>query len=283
MTWQLCTLISVLALSASVIVQRVLMHKDKINPYTYAVVFQGLVGLILLPLALMNGFTLSGVQSVIVPAVASVVLYGVGSIMYAKTLQKVEASSFSVLFATQAVWTMALGAILLQEALTWVQLVGVVLIFASAVLVAKNFKALLKQKGIALGLLTGLVFGVAVYAWSYVGRYLDPLSWAAVSFMATAFVVMAIRPNSLQNTRPLLQPAVLGKVLILALLYGLGSLAMLLAYKYGTFAVVSPLRQTSIVVTVLLALVLLPSERKGISRKILAALVATAGVVLIIL
>ena len=58
---------------------------------------------------------------------------------------------------------------------------------------------------------------------------------------------------------------------------------MLFAYKYGTFAVVSPLRQTSIIVTVLLALILLPKERNRIPRKITAAALCMIGVLLIVI
>lgn len=283
MSWQLLTLISVLSLSISVLLQRVLLYKYKTDPFAYAVVFQGLVGMLILAVALFVGLNLEGIQAVIIPAIVSVLLYGVGSIVYAKTLQKVEASSFSVLFATQAVWTMGLGIILLGETMTWLQIAGTVLIFASVAVLSKSLGAVFKEKGVGLGLLTGLLFGLAVYFWSYVGRFVDPLSWAAVSFIATAAVVLMIRPSSLNHIKPMIRPAVLTRLLALAVFYGLGSLAMLLAYKYGSFAIVSPLRQTSIIATVLLALAFLPAERSRVARKIMAALVATAGVVLIIL
>lgn len=81
----------------------------------------------------------------------------------------------------------------------------------------------------------------------------------------------------------LLKPAVLIKLFALGIFYGIGSLTMLLAYKYGTFAIVSPLRQTSIIVTVLLALSLLPKERNRVRRKILAAMICMVGVILILL
>ncbi len=81
---------------------------------------------------------------------------------------------------------------------------------------------------------------------------------------------------------PLLRPNVAWKLIALGVLYGIGSLAMLLAYKTGTFALVTPIRQTSIVVTVILALTFLPAERKGVKRKLLAALVCVVGTILIV-
>ena len=283
MSWQLLTLISVLSLSTSVLLQRVLIHKDKTDPFAYAIIFQAAVGLILTLCALISGFSLPNIQTVIIPAIISIILFGVGHIVYAKTLQKVEASSFSVLFATQAVWTMLLGIALLNESLSGVQIIGVVLIFASVAVLTKNIATVFKQKGVLLGLLTGLLFGVAIYAWSYVGRFTDPISWAAISFVGTSLVAFLIRPSAIKKMKPLMRPAVLLRLLGLAVFYAVGSLTMLLAYKYGSFATVSPLRQTSIVVTVLLALTFLPAERNRVRRKLLAATICMAGVVLIIL
>ena len=283
MTWQLLTIISVLSLSVSVILQRTLIHRDKTDPFAYAVVFQGVVGGLLMVVALAVGFKLPGIEAVIVPAVISVIFFGVGHIVYAKTLQKVEASAFSVLFATQAIWIMILGIVLLGESLTVLQVVGTTLIFVGVCFLVKNLASIFKDKGVLLGLLTGLMFGIAITAWSYVGRHTDTLSWAAISFVATALVAFLVRPKSVQKMKPLLKPKVLATLVLLAVFYGIGSLAMLYAYKEGSFAIISPLRQTSIIVTVLLALVLLPQERNRIRRKILAALICVVGVVLIVI
>lgn len=282
MSWQLLTLISVLSLSVSVILQRILIHRDKTDPYAYAVVFQGLVGLLLMVVALVVGFKLPGIETVIGPVIIALLFFGVGHIVYAKTLQVVEASAFSVLFASQAVWIMIVGLVMLGESLTWLQVIGSLLIFASVGLLAKNIGAIIKDRGTLLGLLTGLMFGIAIAAWSYVGRHTDGLSWAAISFIGTALVALLVYPKSVRKIKPLLKPKTMKNLLLLAVFYGVGSLTMLYAYQTGAFAIVSPLRQTSILVTVLLALLLLPSERNHIGRKIVASLVCLAGVVLIV-
>ena len=283
MSWQLLTIISVLSLSISVILQRTLIHRDRTDPFAYAVVFQGIVGVLLLVVALLVGFKLPGIEEVIVPAIISVIFYGVGHIVYAKTLQKVEASAFSVLFATQAVWIMLLGIVLLGESLTTLQVLGSLFIFVGVGFLVKNLASVFKDRGTLLGLLTGLMFGIAITAWSYVGRHTDTLSWAAISFVGTSFVAFLVYPKSVQKMKPLLRPQVLATLILLAVFYGIGSLAMLFAYKEGSFAIISPLRQTSIIVTVLLALAFLPQERNRIRRKILAAFICAIGVILIVI
>ena len=283
MSWQILTLISVLSLSISVVLQRVLIHKDKTDPFAYAVIFQGLVGILLMLVALIVGFKLNGIGDVLMPVIISIVAFGIGHIFYAKTLQKVEASAFSVLFASQAIWIMILGILLLNEDLSLLQIVGSILIFGSISLLAKNISLIFKDKGAFYGLLTGLIFGVAITAWSYVGRFIDPISWAAISFIMTALVSLSVRPASIKKMKPLFKSKVFATLLVLAIFYGIGSLTMLLAYKYGTFTIVSPLRQTSIILTVLLALAFLPKERNNIKRKLLAATICTLGVILIII
>lgn len=283
MTWQIYTIISVLALSSSVLLQKVLLSRFKSDPYAYAVVFQGLVGILLTVFALLVGFKLSGIGAVIIPAIISVVAFGLGHVTYAKTLQVVEASAFSVLFATQAIWIMLLGILLFNESLTVLQIIGAIVIFSSVALLVKNIKVLKLDKGTALGLLTGILFGIAITAWSYTGRHTDVLSWAAISFVGTSFVAFMVRPKSVKSMKMLFGPKILLSLGLLTVFYAIGSLAMLYAYKEGTFSIVTPLRQSSIIITTLLALLFISSERTRVERKIAAAMLCFIGVVLIVL
>jgi drug/metabolite transporter (DMT)-like permease len=283
MTWQFYTIISVLALSSSVLFQKILLSKFKSDPYAYAVVFQGLVGVLLMCFALLVGFKLPGIEKVMVPAIISIVAFGLGHIIYAKTLQVVEASAFSVLFATQAIWIMLLGILLFNESLTILQIIGAIVIFCSVGLLVKNIKALKLDRGTLLGLLTGLLFGIAITAWSYVGRHTDGISWAAISFVGTSLVAFLARPQSAKHMGMLFKSKVLLSLGVLTVFYAIGSLTMLYAYKEGTFSVVTPLRQSSIIITTLLALLFISAERNRIRRKLIAAALCFIGVLLIIL
>lgn len=283
MTWQIYTIISVLALSSSVLLQKVLLSKFKSDPYAYAVVFQGLVGILLMVFALLAGFKLPGIEIVLIPAIISVIAFGLGHIAYAKTLQVVEASAFSVLFATQAIWIMLLGILLFNESMTILQIIGAIIIFFSVGLLVKNIKVLKLDEGTALGLLTGILFGIAITAWSYTGRHTDALSWAAISFIGTSLVAFMVRPRSAKSMKMLFGPKILLSLGVLTVLYAIGSLAMLYAYREGTFSIVTPLRQSSIIITTLLALLFISSERSRVKRKIGAAVLCFVGVVLIVL
>ena len=55
MSWQLLTIASVFMFAISLILQRVLLHKYKCEPFAYATVSQMLVGLITLVIAIFLG------------------------------------------------------------------------------------------------------------------------------------------------------------------------------------------------------------------------------------
>ena len=282
MSWQLLTAISVLTLSASVVLQRLLLGKDKIDPFAYASVFQFIVGVLLSSFVVFYGFKLPNFESLLLPAFVSIVAFGVGHILIAKALQTVEASVFSVLFASQSVWIMLLGVVLFHERLNMLQIVGSVLIFAS-VLMLVDRKLFYVEKGTFYGLVAGALFAIAITTWSYVGRHTDGLSWAAISFFGTALVSFLTRPSSYKKMRSLFAPHITSKLLLLGVFYSIGSLTMLYAYRKGLFAVVTPVRQSSIIVTTILALVLMPSERDHMLRKVVASIACFTGVVMIVI
>ncbi len=283
MTWQLYTAISVLGLSVSVVLQRILLHKNKADPVAYSALFQLITAVIITIFALYNGISFAGLGTVWLVATICIVFFGLGTVVYAKTLQYVEASAFSVLFATQAVWIMILGLVLFNESITSLQIAGTLLIFASVTLLIKNIRKLKLDKGTLYGLLTGLLYGIAITCTAYVGRHTDTVTWAAISFYGGALVSLLVRPSAITKIRPMLKGETLTRLLLLGLFYAIGSTTMLFAYKYGTLTLVSPLRQTSIVITVLLALVLLKPERNRIGRKLLAAVLCFIGVALIVI
>jgi hypothetical protein len=52
------------------LLQRILLHRDKVDPFAYAVVFQGIVGVLLMVFALFYGFALPNIETLLLPAVA---------------------------------------------------------------------------------------------------------------------------------------------------------------------------------------------------------------------
>ena len=283
MSWQVYISLAVVGLSVAILLQRELLSRYKLDPGGFAVLFQLLVAVTMLPLVLVHGYNAHGFADLLLPITLSSVGFGVGSVIYGKALQRIDASVFSVLFATQALWIMACGIWLLHEKLSMLQTVGSLFIFASVALLAKNVRSHRIHVGILFGIATGMFFGIAIAATSYVSRHMDLITWSFLAFVFGGFGSLAADPSSVRRMRPIFRAKALRLVLILCVVYAAGNLAMMYAYKYGPFSLVAPIRQTGIIVTTLLAFALMRSERTNIARKLTAAAMCTFGVILLVI
>lgn len=281
MSWQILTFISALALSGSVLLQRLLLHQDKSNPVAYVIAFQGLVGILIGIYALFNGFVLPDFSRYWLPSLLTVLLYAVGHVLYAKTLQIIEASTFSVLFATSALWLMLLGVVFFSERLQLSQVIGAMLIFLSIVVVSEISHQRAFRKGIYMGLVTGLIFGLASFGWIYVGKESDAASWTSIGFIAPSLLLLTIRNSAMADVRRFLSGRMLGRLLALGALFSISAVTLLLAYKSGSTSRVAPLQQSSIIITTLMAIWLL-HERMKLTQKLVAAAICLVGVLLIL-
>jgi len=100
MIWQPLVLISVLSYSVSVLLERVLLKNEKSDPIAYSVVFQLVVGLIVLAYALIKGFSVPNLYPILPNLILMTFLYGVGNILIFNSLKVGEASEFTIVFAT---------------------------------------------------------------------------------------------------------------------------------------------------------------------------------------
>lgn len=216
------------------------------------------------------------------PILLTFVLYGSGHILYAHTLKRVEASVFTTLLATSTVWIMVMGTVVYHEKIGVLQLLGALLIFASIGMLAEHTGRIKLDKSIVIGLVMGLIFGIASAAWVYVGKGTDPLTWVALSAIGPGLVVLLVRPQAVLKIKPLLTKPVLIKMACIAASFGIANLAVLGAHSRGSVTVVAPLLQTSIIVTALIGIFFL-GERKRLWHKTAAAVICFSGVLLIIL
>jgi drug/metabolite transporter (DMT)-like permease len=280
MAWQLLVCISVVTFSVSVLLRRVMLQNDKTDPLAYVIVYQGLVGVLTGTYALIHGFHIPDLGRYWFAILVTILLFAAANVASTKAFQQIQASTYSVLFATSAIWTMLAGLFLFNDRITLTQLAGVVLVFISvSILVeSKGFKL---ERGILMGLLTGALFGLAVAGWAYVGRRADVPSWIAISFIGPSLIVLAAKPKSVLKMKPFLHGTLLFKMLLLGVIVSISSLASLFAYTNGNVNLVATLQQTGIIVTTILAIVFL-HEREKLLRKCLAATICFIAVILIV-
>ncbi len=281
MSWQILLSISIFSLSVSVLLQRILLHKDKTDPIAYAILFEGTAGSLLLITALIHGFSLPDFSAYAIPIAATFFLYALGGILYAKTLKITDASIFSVLFATNTIWVMLGGVLLYNERVGFAQVIGTLMILMSVIILTDRSGKFQFDRGILLGLLCGLVYGLAVTGWVYISKHSEPLTWNALTFFIPAILILLYSPKSARQMKPFLKAGVFSRLILLCILVSIGSACLLAAFSKHSASVVSPLLQTQVLLTVILAIIFL-NERKNLKSKIAAAGVCIIGALLVV-
>lgn len=282
MNWQIFVVINLITASVLVPLQRVLLRRQETDPLTFIVVSQFITGILLVPFALASGFQLPDINKYGLIILSMFALYAGGHYLYAYTLKQVEASVFSTLLNTNVVWVVAMGYLVLQEAVQLDDVLGAVIIMASVFLLMDYRKRTVHlEKSILLGLLVGFIFGVALSMWVYVGKHSDLLSWTMMSFFGTPLLLLAVKPTVVKSAKHFFSGKLLPRMFILGVVWAVDNLASLAAYQRGNVSIIAPLLQTSAILSVLIAIIFL-HERSRLRWKIASSIVCFIGVLLII-
>jgi len=281
MNWLFLTILSVFGASVASTLQRVLMKGDKSNPYSYAVVFHLLLGFLNLCFALLYGSHFSLFSGNIFFLLLASLLWGVCSIFLFKALQLLESSEATILSSLKVVFTIIAAIIFLQETFNIQKILGTVIILAATLLVVNLKNGFKFNKGVVYTLLMALFAGLAIVVDSANVQHYNVIAYNTITNCLSGFVILAFAPRSLGQWRHFIKPNFLAKMLPLAVFSVTQGLMYLTALTYGgNTAQVGTIRQSSVIVTVLLAVIFL-KERNSLGRKLIAAILVTIGVILL--
>jgi transporter family protein len=279
--WLILTLLSVLISSAATILQRVLMKGDKSNPYSYAVLFHLLLGSLTLCFGLWQGVDFSLFSGNVYILLLAAALWGICQVFLFKALQLVEASELTIVSGLRVVITIVASIVFLDQVFTGLNVLGTILILAATFLVVNLGKGFKFNKGLGYTLAMTFFGGLAIVADSANVQHYDVLAYSTYSNFLSGIFILAFYPKALQQWKHFVQPNFLAKMLPLAVFSASQGVLYLMALTYGgNTAQVGTIRQTSVIVTVLLAIIFL-GERGNLGRKLLAAILVTAGVFLL--
>lgn len=280
LSWQLLVAISVITNSVSVLLQRVMLKDDKTDSMAFSIVFQIFTGLLILIYSLIRGFSVPDLVPLIPNLILMTILYGAGNIFIFKALKTSEASQFTIIFATRTIWSITAAVLFLGEGFTVKQLLGTALILSSIVLVAWQDKLKL-GKGTLLSLAAAASFGLAFANDALIVRNFDVPSYMAIAFIIPALAVWVIFPKSTVKMKPMLEKGFLKKLGILGVFYAVSALTIFYAYQIGRNAAqIAPLNQTSMILTVVLAIIFL-KERSQLGRKLVGLFLSFIGILLL--
>ena len=209
------------------------------------------------------------------------ILYGAGNVFISSALKIVDASEFTIVFASRALWTIIGAIIFLKESFSTQQVLGTILIILSVVLVSWKKQKFSFSKGFIFSVLAALSFGLAFTNDAFIVNNFDVPSYLTIAFILPSLAVLAIYPKSTAKMKPLFEGKTLLKLGLLGVFYAVSAITIFLAYQVGKNASqIAPLSQTATIITVVLSVIFL-KERTDLLRKLLGAIISFAGVVLV--
>ncbi|MBR6133951.1 EamA family transporter [Candidatus Saccharibacteria bacterium] len=210
----------------------------------------------------------------------SCIFYAINNFIIANVRKNLEASVVSILQQSYTVLMTLAGFVLLGEQITLSKVLGILLIVGGNILVFWQSKKTKEIKYIALGLLAyacNVVAGLIDVGHS--GEFSLPFYTAFLYFVPALIISICnrVRPSDIAKeykraNKPFYFLTGAG--------WGLQYLVLLIAYSMGEVSVVAPLASLTVISNVIVGYFLL-KEKSRIVRKIIAAILAISGIILI--
>lgn len=245
-------------------------------------VVNGLIaGFFLLLFGLHQGFQIPDLKNVSVNLILMAVLIGTGNILIFKGLKKVEASEYTVVFSTRAIWSVLAAIVFLHESFSVKQIIGAALIILSVFVVSWKKKSFRLNEGEMLTLAASFFVGIAFINDTYMLNKVDLFFYLPLVFALPAVFALITNYKRFIKTNNWLSWRETLKVSFLSLLFAVSATSTFSAYEKGHNAgQIAILNQTSTILIVVLGIVFL-KERNHLYLKILGGVISLLGVYLV--
>ncbi|MFZ2886626.1 MAG: DMT family transporter [Minisyncoccia bacterium] len=282
MTWALFLAASILAQAIANVMNRVVMKSADKGTWAYSALSQIITGSLVGIYALINGFQMPPLLE-LWPFFLMTTILNIGqNVFQNEALRTAEISFFTILSSTRILISMFAAFLVLGEHVTLAQGFGaIVMIAAVTVAFSRRFEWKWEPwMGYAFlyALCSGLVFiGDA----KIVSQSPDVISYVALAFLVPGFATIAIKPWIAPDVFRLAASKQVIQMTAWSASYGFMAVTLWLAYYYGaTASAMAPIRQSAVILTVIIAMIFL-NERTHMLRKTIAALLAILAVYLI--
>ena len=283
MNWLVLIIISLTLNSIVSLLQRVMLKKDASDPVAYSVFFQLSISLLFLIFGLLiNDIVFHELWNLIPNLLLMTVLYGLGNALIFTALKSTEASKFTIIFASRALFSVVGYSLILGDVFTTKQIFGLVMLLLAMLLVNRGNFSWKVKKGDILSLLAGLCFGLANINDKILLGQIPIYTYLFLAFFTPPLFILLIRPATVSKLRSVLNKETLKVMLATIVLYGLGSVTFFTSLKNADSpSKVSTVNLAGVVLTVVFAIILL-KERDKIPQKLIAAIMTVAGMYLIV-
>ena len=281
MNWLSFAIISVLGAAISNVLRRVVMKGDKSDALASTILFQFLGFAMILIFTLFHGFVLPPLSTYPLNFIAEGVLWGLSSLFIFKAAKTLEASEITIIATISTVVTIATAVFFLHEGFNIFRLIGVILILMSVVLVSFQKGKMHFNKGVLYILGYCICAGIAVTNDTFLLQKSEVYSFLVIGWLSPGLFLILISPQSIKKLGYFFHGERFKNIFLMTLFYCAGGVAFYLALATGGLASqVSPIEQTSTILTVIIAALFL-NERDHLGKKCIAAVLVMIGVLLL--
>ncbi len=256
MQWFYLALLSVVAAAVANVLRKVLLKDKQTDPVATIIVYQLMGAAAVFLFVLPHGFVLPPITT--------------------------YPGNF-LLQASFAAFANLLLVFLLGEQFSPGQTIGAVLILAAVfVIAAQKKKAVVFNRGVVYVLGAAILYGLSSTNDAFLVKHSDPLSYLVVGWLSPGIFLLLVQPHAARKMRYFANIPRFMKMLLLVLASVFASVWFFLALGRGAqISQLSPISQSTLIVTVFLAAVFL-KERDYLWRKLIAGIVVMVGVALLV-
>ena len=283
MNWLFLALVSVLTISIANILERILLKEDESDPIGYAIIFQFLLGFIVLLFALLLGrFTFP--ELTIVTAIRFLIsgmLWAGATTFTFKAVKRLSAAEVTILNSSSSLVSIIFSILLLSEFLDIRVVVGTFLVLISIYIVKSEKLSFESRQGISFALVSAFCSGAAVVNDALILRTYEVFSYVTIMSFIPGIILLALFSNKTKQIKRLATTSRIRLMVIFTFFYALQAVTYYLSYQSGApISHLAPITKSSIVLTVIFGALFL-KEKKHLTKKVLASMVVTAGVILL--
>lgn len=283
MSWLILVISSVLLFSVESLLNRVLMKNKDSDPYTQTLVFTFMVGFWLFIILLFRGGFGGGITLNQLPylllVIVLVILGGIGIFSGFKYL---EASEHTIILTSSRLWIVLGAVLILGEQFSIRKFLGTILIILGVIITVWRKHKFAFNKGVFYVIGAAFFYGWGEIFSFHLLRSMDSVDYMFVITMLIALVMVVIKPKSIKKLSFYKNKSYLANILIVTIFDTVANLLVFFAYQKERNALqIGPISATQTIVTVILTVIFL-KETQGLGRKILGAVAATIGTIVLL-
>lgn len=282
MTWFFFMLLTVFFDSAILLVQKKWTTRKSHNSLVSGALYQIVVGIMIALFAILSGnldmrLTITGLLLV----VFSIILFTISASLWYYAIERISASTTTIVLSTRSIFALTLGFILLGETITFRQIGGTVLILMGVIYSQYSHRLTANIHHIAILVLNAFVASSANIIDRLATKTMNLYTYLILAFIFPGLIMLLIQKIKHKKVQLRLTKPYMFHILIVSTLIFFGSIFYLFGLsKAPSTGLAVIVNQTKVVLTVILAAMFL-HERGHIRQKVISSVMCLGGLYLL--